>query len=68
MLSEDHVVFHSDNVVLIVRVMLIQILYNLKFHACLVLELLLISDYFYCNVLLSCVVQALYSLPKAARP
>ena len=66
MLSEDHVILDSDNIVLIVSILMIQELQNFEFHTSLVLEFLLISYNFYCDKFFGFMIEALDSLTEGA--
>ena len=68
MLSEEHVILHSNHVVLIMFIVLIKIEQDLQLHSRLILELLLVSDYFDGHDLAVRVVYALESLSETARP
>lgn len=67
-LSEEHVVFDSDDVVLVVWVVVVQVLEDPKLNACLILELLLVTDQLDGHRFLSLVVQARDGLAKASLP
>mmetsp|Transcript_13259 Transcript_13259/g.20748 ORF Transcript_13259/g.20748 Transcript_13259/m.20748 type:complete len:200 (-) Transcript_13259:3777-4376(-) len=67
MLSEDEVVIHSDHVVLILLVMLVQVFQDLQFHTCLILELLLVSNDLDGDGRASLVVMALHCLAETPR-
>lgn len=64
MLTEEHEVFDSDDVVLVLFVMHIKIQKYLKLHTCLILKLLLISYNFKCTYLTIRVIEDLQGLPK----
>lgn len=64
MLAEEEVVLYSDDIVLVVGVVKVQVLQDPEFDACLILELLFVSYYFDCNFFFCFVVQALYCLSK----
>ena len=66
MASENHVVLHSDDVVGILSIVVVQELQDLELHTCLILEFLLVlhqlqSDYFIIFVIFD-----LDNLPKAS--
>ncbi len=65
MLSEDDVIAHSNDVVDIVRVVLLQILQDLKLDTGLVVEALLIPDNLECHMRIRLIIKALHSLTKA---
>ena len=44
MLAEHAVVFDANDVVRVLRIVLLQVQQNLELHACLMLEFLLVSD------------------------
>ena len=66
MLTEDHEVLHSNDVVLIVAILRVQELQYAQLHAGLVLELLLVANDFDGDDLLCPVVEALDGLTEAA--
>lgn len=66
MLSENAIVFDSDNVMLIEFIIVIEEFQNLEFHAGLVLELLLISYYLYGTLLSSLMIKTFQCLAKTA--
>ena len=49
MLTEDMIVIYPDDIVLVMRIIVIQELKNLQLHSSLVLELLFVSDNFDSN-------------------
>lgn len=65
-LSEQDIVFHSDDIVLVVLVMEVQVLQDFEFDASLVLKLLLVPDEFDRHCLLRLVIQTLDGLAKAS--
>jgi hypothetical protein len=64
MLSKDAVIFYSDDVVLVVFVMIVKVFQYFQFNACLVLKLLLISDDFDRNVFFGLVIEAFDGLSE----
>ena len=67
MVSENHVVFYSNNIILIHFIMIIQKLEYLKLHTGLILKLLFILNYFKCYYFIILMIETFYSLSKAAR-
>lgn len=65
MISEDHKVFDTDDVVFAVWIIVFEVLQDLKFYSGLVLEFTLVFDNFNCNVLASFPIFALHSLSKS---
>ena len=66
MLSKDTVVFYSDDIVLIISVMMVKVLKDFQFYACLILELLLISYDFDSNLFFCFVIKAFDCLTKGS--
>lgn len=66
MLPEDFEVQHSDHIVFILFVIVIQQFQDFKFDPCLMLESFLVSDYFDSDHLLKLVIKAFESLAEAA--
>jgi len=66
MVPENAMIFDLDDVILILRVLLLEVLEDAKLDTCLVLVSLLVFDDFDGNNLACFVVQALQSLAKAA--
>lgn len=64
MLSKYCVVLDSDYIVYIVRIVIFQILKNLKFYACLMMESLFVSYDLYCNKLIGFIIIAFQCLAK----
>ena len=64
MLSEYRVVFDSDDIIHIIRVVLFQIVKNLKFNTSLVMEPLFVSNYLQCDELIGFVIVAFQSLTE----
>lgn len=64
MLSKNAIIFDPYNVVLIKLIVVIQIFQDFQLYASLVLKFLFISYNFYCNMLFSLMIKALYSLSK----
>ena len=67
MLSEDVIVVNPDDIVLVMRVIVVQELKNLQLHSSLVLELLFVSDNFDSNQIACLMIKALDSLSKTSR-
>ena len=63
---ENEVIYHLDDVILILFVHIVQILENLQFHACLELEFFLVLDDFQCYLGVSFVIMTLQALAEAA--
>ena len=63
-LPEHHVVLHSDDVVLVMLVVVVEVLQNPELHSGLILELLLVPDDLDGHRLLGLVVETLDSLAK----
>jgi hypothetical protein len=66
MLSKYTIVFHSDDIVHIVLVVIVKVFEYAQFYTSLVLELLFVSDYLDSNHFLSLVIQAFDCLTKTA--
>ena len=66
MLPEHHEVLDSDDIVLVVPVMVVEILEDSQLHTSLILELLLIANDFDSDTLVGLVIKTLDSLTKAA--
>lgn len=66
MLSEDQIVLHADDIVLVAGVSTVQEFEDFQLHARLILEFLLVSDDFDGAYLLVTMVEALDSLTEAA--
>jgi hypothetical protein len=66
MLSKDAVVFDSDDVVYIIRVVLSQVIEDVKFNSSLVMKSLLVSDDLDGDLFICLVVTAFKGLSKAA--
>ena len=66
MLPEEHITLYSNDVILVMFVVEIQVLQNSQLDTCLILELLFIADDFECNRLLCLMIKTLDSLTKAA--
>jgi len=67
MFSEDCVVEHSHNIVLIILILRFEVAQKLQLNSCLVLEALLVSNDFNSDNLLVFVVKALQGLSKTTR-
>ena len=65
MLSKDHIIFDSNNIIHIIFVMVIQILQNSELYSGLILKLFLIADDFDGDLLVCLMVKALNGLAKA---
>ena len=66
MLPEHHEVLDSNDIVLVVPVMVVEILEDSQLHTSLILELLLIANDFDSDTLVGLVIKTLDSLTKAA--
>lgn len=66
MLSKHAVIVNPNDIVLVILIVEIKVFENLKFHACLILELLLVSDDFDCDHFLSFMVHALDGLSETS--
>lgn len=67
-LAEYEVVLDHDDVVSIIRVILLEVLEDLQFHSSLVLELFLVPDELHSDQLVGLVVQTLNGLAEAPFP
>jgi hypothetical protein len=67
-LSENTVVLHADDVILIILVMIIQVFQNFELNTCLILKLFLIPDNFNSNVFFGLMIKTLDSLTETALP
>jgi hypothetical protein len=67
MVSENHVVFYSNNIILIHLIMIIQKLEYLKLHTGLILKLLFVLNNFKSNNFIILMIETFDSLSKAAR-
>ena len=64
MVSEHAIIFNSDNIIGVIDIIIPQMQKNFQFNPSLMLELLLISDDFYCNDFLGFVVETFQRLSK----
>ena len=67
MLTEYMVVVYPNDIILVMRIIIVQELKDLQLHSGLVLELLFISYYLNSDKVACLMIKALDSLPKAAR-
>jgi len=67
MLTEDMIVEYPDNIVLVMRIIVVQELKNLQLHSSLVLELLFVPDNFDSHKVACLMIKALDSLSKTSR-
>ena len=67
MLTEDKIVKNSDDVILVMWIVVVEEFKNLKFHSSLVLKFLFISNDLQSNKITSLMIQALDSLAKTTR-
>jgi len=68
MLSKNTVVLYTDDVILIILVMIIQVFQNLELDTSLVLKLFLIPNNFNGNVFFGLMIKTLDSLTETALP
>ena len=66
MLSEDVIVVNPDDIVLVMRVIVVQELKNLQLHSSLVLELLFVPDNFDSHKVARLMIKTLNSLSKTS--
>jgi hypothetical protein len=66
MLTEDMIVIYPDDIVLVMRIIVVQELKNLQLHSSLVLELLFVPYNFDSNQIACLMIKALDSLSKTS--
>ena len=66
MLSEDKVVIYTDDVVLVMFVVVVQVLEDSQLNSCLILKFLFVSDDFKSYLLVSFVIEAFDGLSKTS--
>ena len=67
MLTEYMVVVYPNDIILVMRIIIVQELKDLQLHSGLVLELLFVPDYLNSDKVACLMIKALDSLSKAAR-